>query len=840
MQNFWRSFMTINELLEFIKFDSRVEKQTYNKFQKKDFSSLQAEGVTDLINKMDKYQIALLADEVGMGKTFQALAVIANQFRIKQDSKVLVITPRKEVLNQWKNEEYSEFYNNHFVLNEKTLPPPLINQKGKPRDKTEDIVELYNFSDGLILDSNNKIVFAKSTSFSTEENLEEREKKLIEDIKKFDLIVVDEAHKFRNYYEDFIDEASLIVRTANMLFSNIKENAKVLLLTATPRHSRKGDLSRIVKLFGLKSILDKSEEELMNEIMVRRLRVMSNGQNKYTYRNECDSKISLTDENTSDFKNELFFAMLQREYAKDESSRDLTKSRHLLDFLEGTNYSEDYIGFEEIDRGLEKRVIKKYRDVYGEVPSNKKYKSLLDILHKTDEESEIFNYEKSLVFVRRTASAYEITRQFIEKFDKVAWKMIDDALDINVSIKLPKSRKEFEQLIQNKLNVNLDEEIDQILNCNENWEDQKVIDYVERYRQNPDNIPSGKSYITTNSAKKLILSEYFEQDESFSLGKFLDFISNKSENKIIEEIEKTPKSVVLNFFKKKKGESSTDASRFLQRFSNPKSPFAKFFEVDFKEILNHRDYDESKYKLVKSAVLHASVGLIELYCCYLEAKAKYEKFVDIVKKREEKRQLSFTIQVREFLEHFDKFEKYLKFNINNMTNEKEEDRVIEYNHEIFYGAQPSFPYVGSTKNETVISRFNSPFFPILLCGTSTLQEGVNLHLFCNKVYHFGSAHTMGDDEQRVGRVDRLMGKMDRELQDYSNDKKPTLDIHYPYLESTYDEFNLKKMLCSKRSTEKLIDKATEIITEESNIECTKNIKDLLHKPNNFNETLVKR
>jgi superfamily II DNA or RNA helicase len=824
--------MIIRELLEFIKFDSRVKKQTYTESQKRDFASLQAEGVTDLINKMDKYQIALLADEVGMGKTFQALAVIANQFRIKEKSKVLVITPRKEVLNQWKNEEYSEFYNNHFVSKEKTLPFPVINQKGKPQNIKKEIVELYNFRNGLILDDNNKIVFAKSTSFSTGENLTERKEKLLKNIKEFDLIVIDEAHKFRNYNDGSIDDSSLIVKTANMLFSNIKENTKILLLTATPRHSKKGDLSRIVNLFGLSSIQNKSEEELMNQIMVRRLRVMSNGQNKYTYRNECASKISLTDTNTSDFKNELFFAMLQREYAKDESSKDLTKSRYLLDFLEGTNYSEDYLEKEEFDISLEKIVIEKYRDIYNEVPSNKKYKSLLDMLHKKDETTVGYpDNEKSLVFVRRTASAYEITRQFIENFDKAAWEMIDNVLDIKTTIKMPKSRTEFEQLIQNKLNINLDEKIDQILNSDKNWEDQKVIDYVERYRKNPDNIPLDQSHITTNSAKKLILSEYFEQDEVFSLKKFLDFISNKLENKAIEEIEKTPKSVVLDLFKKKKGVPSTDASRFLQKFTSPNSLYSKFFEYDFRDILNHIDYNESKYKLIKSAILHASIGLVELYCCYLEAKTKYERFVEIVKRKEEKKQLSFTIQVREFLEHFDKFEKYLKFNINNMNSEKEEDKVLEYNHEIFYGAQPSFPYVGSTKNETVISRFNSPFFPILLCGTSTLQEGVNLHLFCNKVYHFGSAHTMGDDEQRVGRVDRLMGKMDRELQNYSNGRNPTLDIYYPYLESTYDEFNLKKMLCSKRSTEKLIDKATEIIVEESNIECTKSIEELLHKPN---------
>jgi hypothetical protein len=89
---------------------------------------------------------------------------------------------------------------------------------------------------------------------------------------------------------------------------------------------------------------------------------------------------------------------------------------------------------------------------------------------------------------------------------------------------------------------------------------------------------------------------------------------------------------------------------------------------------------------------------------------------------------------------------------------------------------------------------------------------------------------MGDDEQRVGRVDRLMGKMDRELNQHKDgDPIPTLDIYYPYLKSTFDEFNLKKMLCKKRNTEKLIDRGDEIVNENDLEDelCDKNIEKLL-------------
>ena len=110
----------------------------------------------------------------------------------------------------------------------------------------------------------------------------------MEDIKQLDLIVVDEAHKFRNYDEKWED--SLIIKTAKNLFGNINDTKKILLMTANPLHSRNGDFKRISNLFNIQNsnflAIKDNEKELMKNIMVRRLRVMSNGQNKYRYRNE--------------------------------------------------------------------------------------------------------------------------------------------------------------------------------------------------------------------------------------------------------------------------------------------------------------------------------------------------------------------------------------------------------------------------------------------------------------------------------------------------------------------------------------------------------------------------
>ncbi|MGE4382454.1 MAG: DEAD/DEAH box helicase family protein [Arcobacter sp.] len=838
----------IKKLSKYITFYEKPKKQTYDENVKADFATLQIEGVAMLINRLNQFNIALLADEVGMGKTFQALAVITEQFRQKSDSKVLVITPRKEVLNQWKEEEYNEFREKHLLDIAETF---------LPKNDDINIQEVWNFRNGFLEENPNaKIVFAKATSFSTEENLDEkkgqkdfRRDQLIKDIKMFDLIVVDEAHKFRNYDEDS-DDSSLIIRTAKMLFGNIKTDAKILLMTATPLHSRIGDFKRISTLFNIQNsdflAIKDNEKDLMKNIMVRRLRVMSNGKNKYTYRNEEKKDISLTDENVKDYKNELFFAMLQKEYAKSDTDKDLSKSKHLLDFLEGTGFDEnfeasDILEDEKNNKKELKKVLKKYEIAYGlnEKPSNNKYEFVLnDIVEKK---------EKVLVFVRRTASAYELARQYIKQFDKDTWSLIHKAFELPTNITMPENRDEFNSIVNKYLDNDFENDINSIVSEFDNDLLDSLKEQLSRYKA------KGEHYKPT--ALKNALLEYFKYETEYELDKFKKFLQNdliENSNQELEKEIKVPKSIVLELFKrqkdpkdpnKKKYLPSTHAERFLNKFnSSKKTTYANFFEEDFSNILNNDLYTQNKFDLIKSAVLHASIGVVELYCCDIKASklskqkstSQYEEFKTIVKDKIESFQ--FVKEINDFLEHFDKFKKYL--NKVDEENSKDKDSITENEIEkikldasIFAGAQPAFPYVGNTKNKTIIGRFNSPFFPKLLCGTSTLQEGVNLHLFCNKIYHFGSAHTMGDDEQRIGRVDRLMGKMDRELK-RSNETNdfPTLDIHYPYLKSTFDEFNLKKMLCNKRKTEKLIDRGTDII-QSMDTECSKSIEELLQKPN---------
>jgi len=792
------NIITPQDILEFVKFNAEDNLWKYDENQK-DMYAYQAEGSAGIINRLNNFGLAILSDEVGMGKTFQALAVIAKQFKEKPNSKVLIIAPRYEVLRQWRDEEYNEFRDKHLL--DATILPSI-----------DELGELSNFHNGFFSINENttksKIIFAKTTSFQLNINIT----KCKQDIQKFDLIIVDEAHKFRTSNKSVNRN-----KNATEIFRHI--SSKILLMTATPLHSKKSDIVNIVNVFKsqLFNSIESTPESIMDKLMIRRLRVMSNNYNKYHYREEKELKVDISSK-TGDYKDELFFAMLQKKMIENQGIKiDYSKSKNMLDLLEGTTFDEKY-NQENRDEVVEQQSIKKifnqvvskFKNSYkNKLPSNQKYNSVIKQIENDD--------EKALIFVRRRASAIELSRQYIEKFDKKVWSILSSEQ------RLPRgdNREEFDRLLGlNKSNKNLD----------------KIIIKIEKVDSDNIFIKEYKKYINSTQQFKSIRNimanhflELFDSIDDFDIN-FIKFKLEIEESQTeIKEIGKhLPKSIILSFFKRNKGEISTSASRFIRKFDKGKQ-YEKFFDEWLPEKLDYLN-QANKNQLIKSAILHASIGMVELFTCDMKTK-NYESFCNKVEKNLDN--FSFPNEIKEFLDNFEKYKKYLE--INNNTQNKSDNTIDEkldsYNENIFYNAQPAYAYLSNTKNKNVIARFNSPFFPYLLCGTSTLQEGLNLHLQCNKVYHFGSAHTMGDDEQRIGRVDRIHGKMYRELQDNPNAR---LHIHYPYLKNTFDEENLRNMLCSKRATEKHIDEC-KIASNNSSInkilkvnQCEKPIKELIY------------
>jgi hypothetical protein len=215
-------------------------------------------------------------------------------------------------------------------------------------------------------------------------------------------------------------------------------------------------------------------------------------------------------------------------------------------------------------------------------------------------------------------------------------------------------------------------------------------------------------------------------------------------------------------------------------------------------LVSDRSRAESFGHYLKNGFLFASPVIVELYCWYVEferlgqhgaVQQRYKAFLDFVESR-----LRSSLALAYFRSAIETFE---------AMRENWEDQDKNRWHVLAGLSSPAFYASGAVHDrQRLILGFNSPFYPNVLAATSVLQEGVNLHLQCRKVHHYGIAWTPGDNEQRVGRVDRLFGKVNSLLK---RDGIAELAIHYPYLARSFDEEQLASFLREKHLIEKRMD-----------------------------------
>jgi len=181
-----------------------------------------------IINKLESYNGCILADSVGLGKTFTALAVI-KYYELRNKS-VLVLCPKK-IADNWQN------YNQNLVTN--------IFAKDRFNYTVlchTDLQRNRGYSLGIPLDRINW--------------------------GNFDLVVIDESHNFRNN-EAFKDRETRYQKLMNKVIkAGVK--TKVLMLSATPVNDRFNDLRNQLALAyeGESDKLDKKlhTEKDINEI----------------------------------------------------------------------------------------------------------------------------------------------------------------------------------------------------------------------------------------------------------------------------------------------------------------------------------------------------------------------------------------------------------------------------------------------------------------------------------------------------------------------------------------------------------------------------------------------
>jgi hypothetical protein len=160
----------------------------------------QKDGVLGAIDKLEKFNGCIIADSVGLGKTFSALAVI-KYYELRND-RVLVLAPKKL------RENWSIYSQN---------------------DKRNLLVD-----DRFNYDVLNHTDLSRYSGYSGEINLDTI------NWSNYDLIVIDESHNFRNNNA----RADKETRYSRLLNKVIKEGVKtkILMLSATPVNNRMNDI----------------------------------------------------------------------------------------------------------------------------------------------------------------------------------------------------------------------------------------------------------------------------------------------------------------------------------------------------------------------------------------------------------------------------------------------------------------------------------------------------------------------------------------------------------------------------------------------------------------------
>lgn len=155
---------------------------------------------------------ALLADEVGLGKTIEAGLVIAQKWAERR-RRILVITP-SNLRKQWFQELTEKFFLPCEILESKSFKDVWKTGRFRPFESDKVVICSYQFATG-------KADHVQAVPW--------------------DLVVIDEAHRLRNVYKP----GNMIARTLKTAL----DGKPKILLTATPLQNS------LLELFGLVSFI---------------------------------------------------------------------------------------------------------------------------------------------------------------------------------------------------------------------------------------------------------------------------------------------------------------------------------------------------------------------------------------------------------------------------------------------------------------------------------------------------------------------------------------------------------------------------------------------------------
>ena len=359
----------------------------------------QKDAATGIINKLETYSGCILADSVGLGKTFTALAVI-KYYELRNRS-VLVLCPKK-LADNWLN------YNRNLKTN---------------------IFARDRFNYDVLCHTD--LSRTSGESFGTPLNRI--------NWGNYDLVVIDESHNFRNNdaYKDKETRYQTLMRKV------IKEGVKtkVLMLSATPVNNRFNDLRNQLALAyegNSKNLSKKLRTSKSVEEIFRNAQAAFNVWSKLPP--EARTARAILDSLDFDFFELLDSVTIARSRKHIQTFYDTTDIGHFperrkpLSFHCQLTERSDVLGFNEIFEQLSQLKLSVYAPISYILPSRlKKYEDLYDTLLNGKGRLRQADREKSLQALMTTnllkrlessVHAFRLTleslkRSYINTLDKI-------------------------------------------------------------------------------------------------------------------------------------------------------------------------------------------------------------------------------------------------------------------------------------------------------------------------------------------------------------------------------------------------------------------------------------
>jgi len=867
----------------------------------------QLEGAVALHTMLERFGVAYLADEVGMGKTFVALATMALFRNAHPNFRVLVIAPRENIQRKWQRELIGFTQGNVRTVD--------MNLRGLDHKPVRSMVHCHSLLDLVQSASTqpDRDFFTRLTSFSLPmkgsdgdadsvdarrlrkamlrrlpwldaDALSLRNKRDFKQalacaaccaLPSFDLVIIDEAHNLKHGLRPQGAERNRLLsyvlgcgqKVDRRIFPGYGPRARrVLLVSATPLEDSYRHVWNQLAVVGREvtpgfdagaliseTATDADREATLRSIMVRRVRhtvVAGQPHSKNQYRREWrEGGVEQHDEpiKVHGIRERLSVALVQKKVcellgtakfsrrfqagmlASFESFMQTAKlmpsasEEHQTTF-DGSDQTDQADEREGIDVSIVNQLAAHHERTFGCPLPHPKMDALVDHLDGCWERG-----EKALVFVRRVASVKELRQRLNARHDHWLASWLRRTLPQSMHAALEQALKRYAQ-------QGARESLFQWLCTGEN--DTRVFSPASLSQYLGDSKNELSIVFERNLVAELlgVRPEHATAELAHQLGLSIESTIDQIGHDAAQLLPDVAKARLFHQFEAVQraslaalsahgGELAERANAFRRLIpergarrsrDQPIANTKRLLEMPtlFTALLERPQLRtriwpapvtgeaaevSDRRATILAAAARSGHALLDLYAVAVELRGSIEPgspgvegpalmkaYLDRLEHTMHAHDQSWSA-FHELAALADQHERVMRANLPDLGL----DDPDQINREltVLLGGQEPVSAMRSGVNMTAVRQFRMPGYPMVLFTTDVLQEGEDLHLFCSQIYHYGIAWTPSALEQRIGRVDRVGSKTERQLSRVTAlplAGDDMLQVFYPYLQDSIE------------------------------------------------------